>query len=73
MKKKNDYFGLPYVVSLLLTIFPLTSWIIGAIARFKEEAYIAFVVRIFFGYIIWLIDVVWMILHKAIFRFLSVV
>lgn len=71
MKKKNDYFGLPYVVSLILVIFPLTSWIVGAILRFKEEAPIAFVVRLLFGYVIWLIDVTWMILHRAVFRFLS--
>ena len=71
MKKKNDYFGLPYIVSLIIAIFPLTSWIVGAILRLKEEAPIAFVVRLLFGYIIWLIDIVWMILHRAVFRFLS--
>ena len=73
MKKKNDYFGLTYIVSLILAIFPLTSWIIGAVVRLKEEAKIAFVVRLFFGYLIYFIDLLWMILHKAIFRFLSVV
>lgn len=73
MKKKSDYFGLTYIVSLILAIFPLTSWIIGAVVRLKEEAKIAFVVRLLFGYLIYFIDLLWMILHKAIFRFLSVV
>ena len=73
MKKQNDYFGLSYVISLIFSIIPVTAWVLGAVQRFKEEAYIAFVVRVLFGYVIWLIDIVWMILHKAIFRFLSVI
>lgn len=35
-KRKGDYFGLGYVVSLILAIIPVTSWILGAATRFKE-------------------------------------
>lgn len=35
-KRKSDYFGLGYIVSLILAIIPVTSWILGAITRFSE-------------------------------------
>ena len=27
MAKKSDYFGLPYIVSVILAIIPFTSWV----------------------------------------------
>ena len=33
---KRDYFGLGYVVSVILAIIPVTAWILGALTRFKE-------------------------------------
>lgn len=73
MKKERDYFNLPYILSLVLTIIPITSWIMGAVLRLREQAPIAFVVRLLFGYVIWIIDILWMVLHRAVFRFLSVI
>ena len=29
MAKKSDYFGLGYIVSVILAIIPVTSWICG--------------------------------------------
>ncbi len=26
---KSDYFGLPYIVSVILAIIPVTSWVLG--------------------------------------------
>ena len=36
MAKKGDYFGLGYIVSVILAIIPVTSWICGFITRFSE-------------------------------------
>ena len=41
MAKKKDYFGLGYIVSVLLAIFPFTSWICGALTRFSEGKIVA--------------------------------
>ena len=54
-KKSSDYFGLGYIVSLILAILP-TAWILGILTRFKEGAIIAGIIRIFFGGIIWILD-----------------
>lgn len=72
MANKKDYFGLEPIVSLILAIFPFTSWILGAITRFQEGKYVATIIRLFFGFnIIWVLDLIFMILNKSIFRFLD--
>ena len=69
---KRDYFGLGYILSVILAIIPITAWICGIITRFKEGKLIAAILRIFFGcWIIWICDLVFMILHKKIFRILN--
>ena len=70
-KKSSDYFGLGYIVSLILAILP-TAWILGILTRFKEGAIIAGIIRIFFGGIIWILDLVFMITSKHILRLLNV-
>ena len=72
MKGKNDYFGLSYPLSLLLAIFPLTSWICGALTRFNEGCLVAGVIRLVFGFtIIWILDIVYMVFDGNIFRLLK--
>jgi hypothetical protein len=72
MKGKNDYFGLSYPLSLLLAIFPLTSWICGALTRFNEGCFVAGVLRLFFGFtVIWILDIVFMVFDGNIFRLLK--
>lgn len=72
-KKSKDYFGLGYVVSLILAILPPTSLVCGIITRFKEGKIVAALVRILFGWNIWWIaDLVCMILNKRILRILNV-
>ena len=62
MAKKSDYFGLGYIVSVILAIIPITSWICGIITRFSEGKIVAGIIRIFFGFnIIWICDLVLMI------------
>ena len=56
-KRKSDYFGLGYIVSLILAIIPVTSWILGAITRFSEGKIVAGLLRLVFGFnIVWLVE-----------------
>lgn len=71
-KRKSDYFGLGYVVSLILAIIPVTSWILGAITRFSEGKIVAGLLRLIFGFnIVWIVDLVLMIVKKSIWRLLN--
>ena len=72
-KKKSDYFGLSYIVSLILAIIPFTSWILGAVTRFQEGKIVAGIVRLLLGWgIIWILDLVLMIMSKHICRLLNI-
>jgi hypothetical protein len=73
MAKKSDYFGLSYIVSVILAIIPITSWLCGIVTRLQEGKIIAALIRIFFGFnIIWICDLVLMILSKHILRLLNI-
>lgn len=70
---KKDYFGLSWIVSVILAIIPITSWLCGIITRLSEGKIVAAIIRIFFGFnIIWLLDLIFMILNKSIFRLLNI-
>lgn len=69
--KKRDYFGLGGLISLILAIIPVTSWVCGFITRFQENRLLAGLIRLFFGFtIVWILDLVSMILNGRIFRLL---
>ena len=72
-KSSKDYFGLYYIVSLILAIIPITAWICGFITRFKEGKIVAGIIRVlpFFGFIIWILDLIFMIIKGEIFRLLD--
>ena len=72
MAKKGDYFGLSYIVSLILAIIPVTAWICGMITRFSEGKIVAGIIRIFGGWLIWLLDLIFMITSKHICRLLNI-
>lgn len=73
MAKRGDYFGLSYIVSVILAIIPVTSWFCGIITRFQDGKIIAGLLRIFFGFnIIWICDLILMIVSKHILRLLPV-
>ena len=73
MAKKSDYFGLSYIISVILAIIPFTSWICGAITRLQEGKIVAFIIRLVFGFtIVWLLDLILMILSKHILRLLNI-
>ena len=72
MAKKSDYFGLSYIVSLILAIIPVTSLICGIVTRFKEGKILAGVLRILLGWnIIYIVDLILMIFKKSIWRLIN--
>lgn len=74
MAGRRDYFGLGYLLSVILAIIPVTSWILGAITRLQEGKIVAFLIRIIFGFnIVWLLDLIFMILEKRIFRLANII
>ena len=73
MAKKSDYFGLPYIVSVILAIIPVTAWICGVITRIMDGKIVAAIVRLLTGFwIVWLIDLIVMIVKKQILRIIPV-
>ncbi len=71
-KSKNDYFGLGYVVSLILAIIPVTSWILGFVTRFMEGKIVAGLLRLILGWnIIWIADIICMAVKRHILRFIN--
>jgi hypothetical protein len=66
MAKQKAYFGLPYIVSVILAIIPITSWILGIVVRFSRGNLIGGILNIPFGFIFWVIDLVTMITKKDV-------
>ena len=70
---KSDYFGLGYIVSVILAIIPVTSWLLGAITRLTEGKIVSFILRLVLGWnIIWICDLVLMIISTHILRLLNI-
>ena len=69
-KKGNDYLGLSYPISLILAIIPVTAWILGVVTRIMEGKLIQGIIRNlpFIGLPIWILDLIFMITKKEIFR-----
>ncbi|MBP5568122.1 MAG: hypothetical protein J6X54_02750 [Treponema sp.] len=73
MAGKKDYFGMGWLVSVILAIIPVTSWILGVATRINEGKIVAGLLRLFLGWnIIWFLDLICMIFSKKIFRILSI-
>lgn len=71
MANYKDYFGWGYKLSLVLTIFLPTAFVLGVITRFKEGKVVAGLLRILLGWnVLWVMDIVYMAKHKNIFRYL---
>ena len=71
-KKSKDYFGLGWVVSVILAIIPFTAWLLGAFTRLQEGKLVAGLIRLFFGgFIIWIFDLILMITQGKILRVLN--
>ena len=72
-KKGKDYFGLPWIISLILAIIPVTSWLFGAVTRFQEGKPVAGIIRLLLlGWnVIWIIDILCILFTKKILRVLN--
>ena len=72
-KGKGDYFGLGRVASLILAILPPTALVCGVITRIAEGKIVAGLLRLLLGWnIIYILDLIFMIVNKKIFRLLNV-
>ncbi len=71
MAAKKDYFGLSKLISLILAIIPFTAWILGVLTRFSEGKIVAAIIRVFGGWLIWVIDLFMMITSGKIWRLLD--
>ena len=72
-KKSKDYFGLSWIISLILVIIPVTSWVCGFVTRFMEGKIVAGLIRLIFGFtIVWILDLIFMIMNRQIFRLLNI-
>ena len=71
MAKKSDYFGLGRLVSIILAIIPVTAWVCGLVTRFQEGKVVAGVIRIFGGWLIWVLDLIYMLMNGKICRLLD--
>ena len=71
-KSSNDYFGLGRLVSIILAIIPVTSWICGIITRIQDGHIVAGIIRIFLGWLTWIIDLILIIVNGKILRLLNV-
>jgi len=65
MAKQKAYFGLEWIISVILAIIPVTGWICGTITRIQRQNWLGAILCFIFYYpIFWIIDLVTMILHK---------
>ncbi len=65
-KNQRAYFGLGWVVSLILAIIPITNVILGIIVRAQRGNILGLILNIFLCPIFYVIDLVTMIAQKDI-------
>ena len=72
-KKSKDYFGMPWLISLIFAIIPVTSWLFGAVTRFQEGKFLAGLLRLLLGWnIIWILDILCVLFTGKILRILNI-
>ncbi len=72
-KKSKDYFGMPWLISLIFAIIPVTSWLFGAVTRFQEGKFLAGLLRLLLGWnIIWILDILCVLFTGKILRLLNI-
>jgi len=62
-KRQKAYFGLDWIITLILHIFWI-GWILGTIVRIQRENWLGAVLCFFFYPIFWIIDLVTLIISK---------
>lgn len=64
MAKQKAYFGLSWIVSLILAIFPVTNIILGIVTRAMRGEILGLVLNIVLAPIFYVIDLVTIIMYK---------
>ncbi len=64
MAKQKAYFGLSWIVSLILAIFPVTNIILGIVTRAMRGEILGLVLNIVLAPIFYVIDLVTIIMFK---------
>ncbi|MDY4902450.1 MAG: hypothetical protein SO116_06210 [Treponema sp.] len=71
-KSSKGYFGLNWIVSVILAIIPVTSFLLGFLTRLNEKKYVAAVIRLLVGWNLWwFLDLICMIFTGKICRILN--
>lgn len=72
-KASKDYFGMDWLISLILAIIPVTSLVLGFLTRLSEGKIVAAVLRLVLGWnLIWILDILCMITKHRIVRLLNI-
>ena len=72
MAAKKDYFGLDFIISLILTIFAPAGYVCSIITRVLDGKIVAAIVRFFLYFpVIWLLDIYYMVTKKEICRLID--
>ena len=70
-KTSKDYFGLGWLVSVILAIIPPFGTVLGIITRWKEGKKVAAILRIPFCWLVYIPDIVLMLFRGQIWRILN--
>ena len=71
--RSRDYFGMSWLLSVILAIIPITSFILGVLTRFNEGKIVAALLRLFLGWnIIYILDILCIIFTGRILRILNI-
>ncbi|MDR2734194.1 MAG: hypothetical protein LBC99_06040 [Spirochaetota bacterium] len=65
-KKSRDYFGLSWIISLILAIFPPTNIILGICTRIARKNLLMALLNLLLFFIFYFVDLFSMIMHKSI-------
>ena len=61
---KKAYFGLAWIVSLILAIFPITNIVLGILVRLERGKILLAILNFFLFFIFYFVDLVSIILNK---------
>lgn len=64
MARQRAYFGLDWIVSLILAIIPVTNVILGWVTRAQRKNWIGLILNIILAPVFYVIDLVTMIINK---------
>ncbi|MDD3947336.1 MAG: hypothetical protein PHI19_05815 [Clostridia bacterium] len=65
-KNKRAYFGLEYIISLILAIIPFTNVLLGIITRILRGKYLGALLNLIIAPLFYIIDLVTIIIKKDV-------